>query len=82
MKIRLTEPCEFGDTGDVLEPDMPDIANLLIQRGVGVPQEEAGREPAGAGELPCGHAEPSPPQNKLLRPERRTRRSADVIARR
>ena len=34
MKIRLTELCEFGEAGDVLEPDMPDIANLLIQRGV------------------------------------------------
>ncbi len=68
MKIRLTETCEFGETGDVLEPDMPDIANLLIQRGVGVPQEAI-------------DPEPSPVSSKPRKFEHRSRKAGDIARR-
>jgi hypothetical protein len=73
MKVRLTELCEFGEPGDVVEPDMPDIANLLIQRGVGVPCQATDPGPAGAGEPSSGQPNPSP---AIRRPTRRTRVSA------
>lgn len=40
MKIKLIKPCEFGEVGTILDPDMPDIAHLLVRRGVAVYHED------------------------------------------
>lgn len=31
MKIRLTEASEYGEAGQIIEPDMPDVGRILVE---------------------------------------------------
>lgn len=57
MKLRIIKPEGMYAVGDIIEPDMPDVARLLILRGIAEPVPEPPDVPAGI-----------VPPNKLMQP--------------
>ena len=85
--IRITHLCEHGEPGTLLTPDMPDVANLLVLRGVAEYVEEAPSINSGQDKAAIVPETPTPalpiepasevfrPPNKAVKAERVHRKS-------